>query len=276
MKRMNEVEYDEKVERSRPVQSRVDVLTLAKLDRYWMGEGVEIRSLSQLLSWSMDLLLETIEANGYEMEEMDLNEAHKYLGVRGLIQQSMLRRGQRKLGTALTFKTMREYGMDPKGATPDQYKVLHKERKDGGGLKPLNGEVEVESVGVCSDVVEEAFRRLEEEKSKDQHENTRKAIEAARENGMVLEDWEIKKMEYQSRAHDERKVAKERVLKEGVSDEELDVISSDEKEHVVKEGMSEEELYKVSREREADIMARENAPFDPSLIETVKEEPNQA
>jgi hypothetical protein len=249
---MSEIEREERVERSRPVQARVDVVTLAKLDRYWtMVEGVEIRTLSQLISWSMDLLNNVLEANGHSEEEIDLIEAHRYLGIRGLIQPSLNKRGMKKFGAALTLKSVRDHGGNAKHDSPHQYSMLHRDKKSGV-LTPLDGEVKVEGTGYgYGDLIDEAFKRSEEEKLKDLHENTKKAIAAARENGMVVEDWQIDKLEHQA------KVAEER--------------SAINAERVLRKGMSKTELDEYNRKREADIIARENAPFDPSEVVTVKE-----
>ena len=80
-----------KAERSMPVQSRVDLIELAELDKYWMDQGFNIKSMSQLVSHSISLLIEVLKSNGVDgiggFET--LADANRYLQVRGLRQKSM-------------------------------------------------------------------------------------------------------------------------------------------------------------------------------------------
>ena len=83
-----------KTESSMPVQSRISLITLANLDKFWMSKGKTIRNMSMLVNWSVDLLSEVLDANG-ELDNIEggrisrLLEAYRYLEARMLIQPSM-------------------------------------------------------------------------------------------------------------------------------------------------------------------------------------------
>ena len=100
-----------KQENSIPVQSRVSMISLAELAKYWEGTEYEIRSMSQLISWSLDLLRDILKAN--EMIEVDgefemVVEARDYLVGRGLWQQKVAKRAFTKIGNAVRFQGFRD------------------------------------------------------------------------------------------------------------------------------------------------------------------------
>jgi len=130
---------DVKKERTVPVASRVDVCRLAELDRYWAGEGMYVRSMSQLVSWSIELLREVLITNGMIVERCEsVVEAHRYMMDRGLYQQSMKNRVSKKLGQAIAFEGMRAEGIDPKYAAPKQYNIVHRGEKSEVELRLNN------------------------------------------------------------------------------------------------------------------------------------------
>ena len=104
-----------KQESSVPVATRVSVVTLAELDKYWVeGEGKYIRTMSQLVSWSLELLTEVLRANGKVESVESVAEAHRRLMDRELYQPSLSKRSFNKIGTAIKFENLREEGIDPK------------------------------------------------------------------------------------------------------------------------------------------------------------------
>jgi hypothetical protein len=126
MKIMSQRE-ESKVEGSLPVQARVNVMSLANLDLYWASEGYQIRTMSQLIGFSIGLLDEILAANGKLRQRANsIVEANQYLEDRGLHQRSMQRRGYKKLGMAIAFEGMREEGMDPGTYAPRVYDRLHR------------------------------------------------------------------------------------------------------------------------------------------------------
>lgn len=129
-----------KQEASMSVQSRISAATLAELDMYWLSEGKRIKSLSQLISWSTDLLCEILWANGKLASRVEsVAEARKYLLDRELCQPSLYERGFAKMGVAVSFEGMREAGIDPSKEvkygkfvdnknTISKYHMLHNKR----------------------------------------------------------------------------------------------------------------------------------------------------
>lgn len=104
-----------KQESSIPVATRVSVVTLAELDKYWVeGEGKYIKSMSQLVSWSLELLTEVLRANGKIESIESVAEAHRRLMGRELYQPSLSKRSFNKIGTAIKFENLRLEGIDPK------------------------------------------------------------------------------------------------------------------------------------------------------------------
>lgn len=93
-----------KQESSVPVQSRVSVMTLAELDNYWNSEGYEIRSMSQLVSWSLDLLCEILDSNKLLTRVESIGEAHSYLKKKGLYQRSLEKRSFKKITKDIKYE----------------------------------------------------------------------------------------------------------------------------------------------------------------------------
>lgn len=145
---------EQKQEASMSVQSRISAATLTELDIYWISEGRRIKSVSQLVSWSLDLLCEILWANQKLRQRVEsVAEARSYLLERELIQPSLYERGFDKMGTAVSFEGMREAGIDPgkkamSGRFADnsnitrKYNMLHNERS----IQPFTGKVDSEAV----------------------------------------------------------------------------------------------------------------------------------
>lgn len=119
----------EKQERSISISARADVVTLAELAKYWIeSEGANIRSVSQLISWSLDLLREALQFSGKSSPEFDVVSALKYLEFRGLRQESLKKRNFAKVATAVRFSEMRKEGLDPMKYDPLSFNKVHNER----------------------------------------------------------------------------------------------------------------------------------------------------
>jgi len=122
-----------KQERTLPVSARVDLLNLARIDLYYSTKGHYIKTMSQLVNWSVDLLCEVLMANDAldRGRIPDLASAVQYLKARGLMQvgtKSYAKRVQQKLGTALRYETLRRMGGNPADIDPRGHSELH--RKD--------------------------------------------------------------------------------------------------------------------------------------------------
>jgi hypothetical protein len=133
-----------KQEASIPVQTRTSVVSLAELDQYWTSEGRGIKSMSQLVSWSVELLCEVLRSNGKIKSIESIAEAHRYLEGRELYQPSLRKRSFDKLGSAIRFENLREVGEDPGEVTEGReninraYKMLHNKTS----VQPFNGVVQ--------------------------------------------------------------------------------------------------------------------------------------
>ena len=135
------MDKETKQESSVPVATRVIVVTLAELDKYWVeGEGKYIRTMSQLVSWSLELLTEVLRANGKVESIESVAEAHRRLMGRELYQPSLSKRSFNKIGTAIKFENLREEGIDPKKGFGEgsnvtrAYNMLHNVKS----VQPLN------------------------------------------------------------------------------------------------------------------------------------------
>lgn len=144
------MDRETKQESSIPVQSRVSIVTLAALDNYWYSEGRDIRTVSQLVSWSLYLLSEILNANNMLDTEPSIEEARNHMMNRGLYQRNMDTRGYQKLGNAIKFQKMREEGGSPQQSTyPSEraaYSIMHRKpnRFTGAAMsvEPFTGKVD--------------------------------------------------------------------------------------------------------------------------------------
>jgi hypothetical protein len=128
---------EERVETSVPVQARVSLVDLAVIDRYWIDSGYEMRSMSQLVGWSVSLLVEILRASGKIRGEMGASEAHRHLSNRVLFQKSLKKRAMKKIGAAITFENLRREGVRPEDYVRKQYNVLHNK----SSVRPMEMEV---------------------------------------------------------------------------------------------------------------------------------------
>jgi len=137
------VSREQKQEASVPVQGRIDIVTLAELDLYWDSSGVRMMTMSQLLSWSVGLLRETLATNGKLPVTIEtVAEAHKYLEERKLYQAGMRKRSMKKIANAMSLESMRDAGIDPKEYASSHYNQVHNARSveplpKVAGLSPL-------------------------------------------------------------------------------------------------------------------------------------------
>jgi len=134
-----------RVENSIPVQARVDVRTLGNMVLYFSNEGYIVSSISQLVSWSMDLCLEILVKAGYAKDQLtDPSDAYRYMDVMGLRQKSLIRRGMAKTITAKGFNEVRLAGGDPRFENKNRYDQIHNRET----FEDMPVEVEVESEGM--------------------------------------------------------------------------------------------------------------------------------
>jgi hypothetical protein len=132
-------------EASIPVQTRANITCIAELDIYWMSEGKNIKSMSQLIGWSLELLCEILKVNERLPKIVEsVAEAHRYIDKRGLYQPSLKKRSFDKISTAIRFEGMREEGTDPGCKIGEEnanvvrsYNIIHNKNS----IQPFNGQV---------------------------------------------------------------------------------------------------------------------------------------
>jgi len=138
-----------KQESSVPAQSRVSIVTLAQLAVYWKGQGYEIRTISQLVSWSMDLLKDILSNNKQIGIDPSIAEAATYMMDNKLYQRGMYDRSRQKLSAAIRFEGMRQDGGHPMQSPNPQdrvaYKMMHRAPNQFTGapstVEPFMGKV---------------------------------------------------------------------------------------------------------------------------------------
>jgi hypothetical protein len=222
------MERDVKQESSIPAQARVSMVSLAELVNYWESEGFRVRTMSQLIAWSLDLLCDTIKrSNSMPVVIESVTEAHRHLEQRGLYQGSLKARAYKKVGAALRFETLRSEGIDPRDYTPIDYNILHNRRS----VEPSPIDTELSN----EDLVKIAQKKMEEiklAKQMEMHEEyvrKQEGLKRARESGLIVDD----------------PVPPAHKPGEGF-----------------REGISDGELDEYNAKREAERIALENAPID--------------
>ena len=174
--------FEVRQEASIPVQSRISVIDLAELDEYWDSGGYRIKTMSQLVSWSIELLCSILRANGKLVREIEtVVEANRVLESRMLRQAGMRRKGFMKNAAAVRFESMREEGNDPRKYVAEQYKILHR----AGSVQPMPEEAGGEYVSKYED----DYRKAREIAQREAHEkfvrDRDEAIERRKKEGMV-------------------------------------------------------------------------------------------
>jgi hypothetical protein len=275
-------------ESSIPIQTRVSFMSLAKLHVYWSLEGYNIKTMSQLAGWSVDLLCEVLEANGKMPAKIEtLAEAHRYLQIHGLYQGSTKKRAMKKIGTALKFETMRGIsedprliGGDPKYEASTQYKMLHKKNS----VEPLDCLVDSGAGGTSNEEWEMIQKRIKEEDEKDRVALVKASVKIAKDSGLVVSEPESEvEMFSQEDARARYFKALINIKSEypGISGEDAKAKAqaklkgetfTPESGPVVKEGMSEEEFMERAKERDLARTKLENAPFEASDLPIVSDE----
>ena len=146
---MNE---ETKQEASVPVQARVNIVALARLTQYWEVSGYSIKTMSQLVGWSIDLLCEILSVNNLLKDSITtVADANRILLSKRLYQRGMEKMTTRKIATAIRFEGIREEGNDPRYVDQRSYKMLHNNKS----VEPIRGRVE-------SDLTKEAMGKYNE------------------------------------------------------------------------------------------------------------------
>ena len=150
-----------KQESSIPVQARVSLIDLARLVLYWEEQGYSVRSMSQLVGWSLSLLSEVLGNNKLVYDgDMSLVNAKEVLSKRDLFQKSLKERSFKKIGAAIRMEGLREIGIDPEKVDNADYNILHNKHS----VQPFEGlhqEYEAPKVDTAEEI-EAREKRMEE------------------------------------------------------------------------------------------------------------------
>jgi len=140
---------EERQESSVPAQCRVSIVTLAQLTAYWKGQGYEIRTISQLMAWSLDLLKDILSNNGQIGLDPSIGEAANYMMEKKLYQRGTFDRSRQKLSAAIRFEGMRQNGEHPMQSPNPQdrvaYRMMHRAPNQFTGapstVEPFTGRI---------------------------------------------------------------------------------------------------------------------------------------
>ena len=168
-------------EASVPTQSRVDIRTLAELSQYFVDGGVRVSTVSQLVSWSLEVLVETLRRNERIGEKPTIEAAYQYLDEERLMQRGMR---SRKLLMARGWEVLRMEGEDPRIVAAGDHKSIHNNPNWTGRTPKLQAGVEKSSSGVDWEKIQE---RIREEERKEAREQLEKSMERIRETGQIDE-----------------------------------------------------------------------------------------
>ena len=188
-------------ESSVPTQTRVSIVDLAKLDMFWIREQqVNIKSMSQLVSWSIGVLVDKLEEVGLVKDDISVAEAHNYLKARGLYQDSLLKRSRPRISAAMGFESLRKQGSDPKYHAPMIHNTIHS--KHSIDAPPVIARVP-ENVDVNA-LIDNVRSKIKADKEF-RESNVKEAQQAFKERGMLADDdWlkERQKKEAEVRARE--------------------------------------------------------------------------
>jgi len=181
------MDKDSKVEASIPVQSRVDIRVLAELDIYWSSEGYFIKTMSQLINWSLDLCSQVLKVNNALPQTIEsMEEANQHLVHRGLYQKGILKRGRLKLIRGQQLESIKLAGGIPrvKGSEGNrEYRRAHNDHSIIGAPE-IEKPGLLEELGYSEEDIAEAERLEKEERDREYIE--RKAKMEIDENGVVV------------------------------------------------------------------------------------------
>ena len=123
---------DEKIRReaSVPISTRIDVRSVAMICAYFNDNNISVRTVSQLISWSVEMLVGILRDNGkIGTDKPKIEEAFEFLYKNDLLQMGM----KRKLQRALSYESLRLDGNDPAEYAPADYKGIHNNNNWSGG-----------------------------------------------------------------------------------------------------------------------------------------------
>jgi len=246
------MEGDVRRESSIPVQSRINIVELAKMCLYWENvEGVSMDSMSKLVSWSVSALCNLLKENEKIPDGIEsIADAHNYLTEKGLYQRSLKARSMRKISTAMSFESLRKGGIDTREYVPQQHSMVNNKHS----IEPFDGGSVYEGV-VNVDDVEMARKMIERQRAKD--------------GGIKVE---VELSEEEKKEKEDRLAELQRTIKDMKNTGRLGVEGDEVQKNVLRSNMTDRELDEYNKAREEEVRARENASVDLEEIMRLQEE----
>jgi len=173
-----------KVERTLPVSTRVNVVSLVNVNRYFKSIGYRARSMSQLVNWAVEALEEVIINKVGNKDMVDsLSEALAELRAEGLMQKTMKARGRAKMSYGLAAENLRAEKRDPQMVMERRYKEIHGKNK---GYEEIDHQL---TSGQLLATPEEVRHRIDEVRRKKEEVEKLKeqTITAAKDQGLLNE-----------------------------------------------------------------------------------------
>lgn len=117
---------ESRAEATMPIGSRVDLVTLANLIIFWENQGMAIKSVSMLVSWTLDAFMMIMENSG-KMEHgvKTLEVAYQVLEDKRLLQKGMKKRMSAKFMKSRAMENLRLDGLDARSHGGRFYEELH-------------------------------------------------------------------------------------------------------------------------------------------------------
>lgn len=112
------------VESSIPVQGRIDVKNLVTMVEFFREKGIQPRSMSEVLSFSIECLVDILKVNENISNEMSIGECWAYLDNNKLIQPSLRKRSIEKIANAIALENIRNEGYDIDSMSEEERKSL--------------------------------------------------------------------------------------------------------------------------------------------------------
>ncbi len=178
---MNRGDRELMIERSMPVNARVDLVSLARIGMFLESLNSQMPgSMSQLVNWAVKMLDDII---GDKVPEIDsLSEALRWLEERGYKQATTTRRASMKMPYSLAAENLRRSGADPAIVDKYRHNTIYGKNKDVYVTDIPSGRENL----LASP--EEVRRKVEEVRKKNEEYRIlkEKTLKAAKEQGLLV------------------------------------------------------------------------------------------
>ena len=173
-----------KIERTLPVNARINIVSLVNINKYFKSIGYKARSMSQLVNWAIEALEEVVISKVGTKDMVDsLSDALKELKINGLMQRTTETRGRAKISFGLAAENLRAKKNDPQMVMQRRYKEIH-------GKNRNYEEIDHQLTSNQSPTLEEVRKKIDEvRKRKEEIKKLKeKTLKNALEQGLVTEN----------------------------------------------------------------------------------------